>query len=249
MILGLVLGPLMEKNLRRALALSGGEWGVMFSSPLAVSLWVLAGPGVPEPDPNDNAARAQPDAAHHLFSMTDSAHAHETSPTQRHYRAKWSSLLKGISLAVTVLLLTLTAVVPFPGPLLMVALVIGTGAFAVYGYTIQDDEILIHRTGWSYRLDVSELVRARAEPHATLGSIRTFGNGGMYGFTGMFRNNILGSYRAWMTNSEDTVVLEFEDRTVVISPEDPVAFVEELHAALGLEPTESAPAAEADATE
>ncbi|MEX2466341.1 MAG: tripartite tricarboxylate transporter permease [Gemmatimonadota bacterium] len=41
-ILGLVLGPLMEKNLRRALALSGGEWGVMFSSPLAVALWVSA---------------------------------------------------------------------------------------------------------------------------------------------------------------------------------------------------------------
>jgi putative tricarboxylic transport membrane protein len=41
-ILGLVLGPLMEKNLRRALALSGGDWGVMFSSPLAVSLWGLA---------------------------------------------------------------------------------------------------------------------------------------------------------------------------------------------------------------
>lgn len=41
-ILGLVLGPLMEKNLRRALALSGGDWGVMFSSPLAVTLWVIA---------------------------------------------------------------------------------------------------------------------------------------------------------------------------------------------------------------
>src|SRR5690606_1963490 len=41
-ILGLVLGPLMEKNLRRALALSGGEWGVMFSSPLAIALWVMA---------------------------------------------------------------------------------------------------------------------------------------------------------------------------------------------------------------
>jgi putative tricarboxylic transport membrane protein len=41
-ILGLVLGPLMEKNLRRALALSGGEWDVMFSSPLAVTLWALA---------------------------------------------------------------------------------------------------------------------------------------------------------------------------------------------------------------
>lgn len=41
-ILGLVLGPLMEKNLRRALALSGGDWAVMFSSPLAVTLWILA---------------------------------------------------------------------------------------------------------------------------------------------------------------------------------------------------------------
>jgi putative tricarboxylic transport membrane protein len=41
-ILGLVLGPLMEKNLRRAMSLSGGEWGVLFDSPIAVTLWVLA---------------------------------------------------------------------------------------------------------------------------------------------------------------------------------------------------------------
>lgn len=41
-ILGLVLGPLMERNLRRALALSGGDFAVMFSSPLAIGLWILA---------------------------------------------------------------------------------------------------------------------------------------------------------------------------------------------------------------
>jgi putative tricarboxylic transport membrane protein len=41
-ILGLVLGPMMEKNLRRALALSGGDWGVMFSSNLARGLWLAA---------------------------------------------------------------------------------------------------------------------------------------------------------------------------------------------------------------
>lgn len=41
-ILGLVLGPLMEKNLRRSLALSDGDWSVLFSSPLAVVLWVVA---------------------------------------------------------------------------------------------------------------------------------------------------------------------------------------------------------------
>lgn len=41
-VLGVVLGPLMEKNLRRSLALSGGDWSVLFSSPVAIALWVLA---------------------------------------------------------------------------------------------------------------------------------------------------------------------------------------------------------------
>ncbi|HSH74737.1 MAG TPA: tripartite tricarboxylate transporter permease [Longimicrobiales bacterium] len=41
-VLGLVLGPLMEKNLRRAMALSDGAWGVLFDSPIAITLWALA---------------------------------------------------------------------------------------------------------------------------------------------------------------------------------------------------------------
>ncbi len=41
-VLGLVLGPLMERNLRRAMALSGGEWSVLFDSGIAITLWVLA---------------------------------------------------------------------------------------------------------------------------------------------------------------------------------------------------------------
>jgi putative tricarboxylic transport membrane protein len=41
-ILGVVLGPLLEKNLRRAMALSGGDWGVLVSSPIAIVLYVVA---------------------------------------------------------------------------------------------------------------------------------------------------------------------------------------------------------------
>lgn len=41
-ILGLVLGPLAEQNLRRALSISGGDPGVLFGSPIAVGLWALA---------------------------------------------------------------------------------------------------------------------------------------------------------------------------------------------------------------
>jgi len=49
LILGLVLGPLAETNLRRSLALSGGEWSVLFSSPIAIALWVLAAASVVGP--------------------------------------------------------------------------------------------------------------------------------------------------------------------------------------------------------
>ena len=41
-ILGLVLGPLMEKNLRRALSISDGDWTVLFSSPIAMVIWIVA---------------------------------------------------------------------------------------------------------------------------------------------------------------------------------------------------------------
>lgn len=48
-ILGVVLGPLMERSLRRSLSLSGGDWGVLFSSPIAVAFWVAAAVGVAGP--------------------------------------------------------------------------------------------------------------------------------------------------------------------------------------------------------
>ncbi len=40
-ILALVLGPMMEINLRRALSLSNGDWSTLYGSPLAIGLWVL----------------------------------------------------------------------------------------------------------------------------------------------------------------------------------------------------------------
>lgn len=41
-ILGFVLAELMEQNLRRALAISGGDIEILFSSSLAIAFWVLA---------------------------------------------------------------------------------------------------------------------------------------------------------------------------------------------------------------
>jgi putative tricarboxylic transport membrane protein len=45
-ILGLLLGPEMEKNLGHALILSDGDWMTLWSSPLAIGLWLVAGMGL-----------------------------------------------------------------------------------------------------------------------------------------------------------------------------------------------------------
>lgn len=41
-ILGMLLGPEMEKSLRHALVLSDGEWSVLFNSGLSIGLWTVA---------------------------------------------------------------------------------------------------------------------------------------------------------------------------------------------------------------
>ena len=41
-ILGFVLGQVMEVNLRNALAISGGDLGILFQSHISLVLWALA---------------------------------------------------------------------------------------------------------------------------------------------------------------------------------------------------------------
>jgi len=42
MVLGVVLGDMMEQNLRRALSITNGEIGILFESPISISLWIAA---------------------------------------------------------------------------------------------------------------------------------------------------------------------------------------------------------------
>ncbi len=41
-ILGILLGNNMEDSLRRAMVISGGDWTYLFSSPIAIGLWIAA---------------------------------------------------------------------------------------------------------------------------------------------------------------------------------------------------------------
>ncbi|NLY63925.1 MAG: tripartite tricarboxylate transporter permease [Alcaligenaceae bacterium] len=42
LILGVVLGDMMEQNLRRALSITNGEFSILFDSPISIGLWIAA---------------------------------------------------------------------------------------------------------------------------------------------------------------------------------------------------------------
>ncbi|MGE2737331.1 tripartite tricarboxylate transporter permease [Mycolicibacterium vaccae] len=48
-VVGLILGPLLEVELRRALILSDGDWTVLWSTPLTIGLWAIAAIAIVSP--------------------------------------------------------------------------------------------------------------------------------------------------------------------------------------------------------
>lgn len=62
------------------------------------------------------------------------------------------------------------------------------------------------------------------------GTIRTFGNGGLFGYTGYFRNSRMGSMLWFCTRRSNYVlVVRASGPVVVITPDDPEGFVAYYH--------------------
>jgi hypothetical protein len=156
------------------------------------------------------------------------------------YRAPWSTSLIVLSVSVTVLCLGISTVAWWESAvkhaavplrwltLLPLALLLGTALFTIRGYTLTPEAILVHRLLWSTALPRVGIESASAEPDAMRGSLRTFGNGGAFSFTGFYYNKRLGSYRAFVTDPRQTVVLRYATRRVVLSPEPTDDFVRDL---------------------
>ena len=150
----------------------------------------------------------------------------------KHYKAPWSTLLIVISSAVTAICLAIAVQLFVSGSswaaLGPLAIVFGGLLFTVRGYTVTSEAILVRRLFWSTRLPLSGLESAEVAPDIMRGGLRLFGNGGLFSFTGLFRNRTLGSYRAFVTDQHRTVVLHFPKRTVVVSPSTPEDFVHDI---------------------
>lgn len=143
------------------------------------------------------------------------------------FRAPWSSSLKLITSLALLLLLIVGALSLRNTPWILegiVTLVLLCLAYSVQGYSLKEGHLWIHRPGWSKRYPLKNITEIQINPEATLGSIRLFGIGGLFANVGYFRNDILGNYHAYMTDTQKAVVIRLQGKTIVITPDDPSAF-------------------------
>jgi hypothetical protein len=101
--------------------------------------------------------------------------------------------------------------------------------FVVTGYAIGGNDLYVRRLLFSTRIPLDGLSRLWHEPAACKGSLRAFGNGGLYSFTGLFWSKALGRHRLFATDLTCSVVLVMPRRTVVITPAEPQVFIDYVH--------------------
>jgi hypothetical protein len=152
------------------------------------------------------------------------------------FQAPWGRAVRSATLLALVILalpLLFTIFAPTKPPLLVVILLIAappllvapTYAGRVRGYTLTEDAIIVRRGMWNTRLPLAGLRSVAGDVDALRGSVRVFGNGGLFSITGRYWNRKLGWYRAFATDPSRAVILRYDDRRIVITPHDPQQFI------------------------
>lgn len=161
------------------------------------------------------------------------------------YSAPWSRFLKIVSGSISVLL---CGAFWFAGPtssvdesaafqiflivfpVLFLAL---SALFIIRRYEINAEYVEVVRYAGRKKFRIDNIESIQADPNAMDLSIRTFGNGGMFSFSGLFRNDKLGSYRAYVSDKSNSVIIQRKKGSpVVVSPHDPLDFVKQVKARL-----------------
>ncbi|MGV3753832.1 MAG: PH domain-containing protein [Verrucomicrobiota bacterium] len=114
---------------------------------------------------------------------------------------------------------------PVFAPLLTLIWLI-TLLYTVRGYRLEKGQLFVHRLLWETPVPLDGLQSAQViNSNVIKGSLRLFGNGGLFAFCGWFWNRELGRYRMWVTDTKRLVLIRCGERTLVVSPDDPQEFV------------------------
>lgn len=157
------------------------------------------------------------------------------------FRAPWATVVKVVTAGACAILLYVAFAVGGRFPYqetpvwlwfltsVLPLLLLGGGLLStVRGYRLEPGRLEVKRLLWSTRIDLAGLRAAWHDPAAMSRSLRLFGNGGMFVIAGLFSNRKLGRYRAFATDPRRSVVLDFGDRKIVVTPDRPEGLVSQL---------------------
>jgi len=162
------------------------------------------------------------------------------------FSAPWGRSLRVATAAAIAILLTVMLAGAFIAPrhvlaaraamtLLPPLVLLGALPFMVRGYTLTETDIEIQRLGWRTVLPLAGLASVVGEPGGLRGSVRLFGNGGLFAMSGWFWNRRIGRFRAYATDPGRAVLLRYRDgRRVVLTPHDVQHFIVRVRTAAGL---------------
>jgi hypothetical protein len=145
----------------------------------------------------------------------------------RRFHASYDSTTRFLTAAIIVLLLgVLGATRSIAALALGVVLIFGSYAWSPRAYSVAGRSVVIHRLAGPARFPLDDLREARpAAPGDFNGSIRLFGNGGLFGYYGLFRTAKLGKCTWYVTNRANSVVIVTGAKTAIVSPDDVQEFL------------------------
>jgi hypothetical protein len=113
---------------------------------------------------------------------------------------------------------------------------------AIRGFVVTREAVFVRRLIWSSYEPLDGLSEARVDETAMQGvrPMRSFVGG--FGTGGWFWSARFGRFRGYLTNVRRLVVLKFDRGTVLLSPDDPDAFVRHIESFRPVAPPPSPPA-------
>ncbi len=114
---------------------------------------------------------------------------------------------------------------------LLVAMPVVAWLMRVRGYEVEGSELRVLRPIGPVRRSLRGLGKVETGRQVLEASVRTFGNGGFFAFSGWYWSRAKGPMRLWVTDPYRPVLLVLDGKSVVVSPADTEGFVRTVKAA------------------
>lgn len=118
--------------------------------------------------------------------------------------------------------------------LLPFSILLGGYLYSPYAYEIGAHDLIIHRKIGVVQYSLLSIKEVHVMEYSDLGFvIRTFGNGGLFGYTGWYYSKKIGKMRWYARQRKNIVLLTLSNgKKILLTPDDREAFVEELRASI-----------------